>query len=54
MGTVRALARGDILKAEEIFLQPYATVFRWLWMDLDDAVFQENYAEVLRKKARRK
>lgn len=52
MGTVRALAHGDILKAEKILLQPYATVFLWLRMEHTEGKFRKNYAEVLKRKTK--
>ena len=50
MGTIRALAHGNILVAEEIFLQPYSTVFLWLQMEQEESKFRKNYADVIKRK----
>ena len=50
MATIRALAMGDILKADEILHQPYSLVFTWLHMSSEESKYKKKYLEIIRKK----
>lgn len=50
MNTIRALAGGDILKANEVLHIEYSTVYSWLLMKKTDSTFDQRYSAVLQNK----
>jgi hypothetical protein len=50
MNTIRALAGGDILKANEVLHIDYSTVYSWLLMNKTDSTFNTKYSQVLQNK----
>lgn len=53
MNTIRALAKGDVLKVDEVLQRDYNTVYLWLKMAKVDSQYTDNYNAVLARKTKR-